>query len=168
MEKEQPKRLGNPALYKPWFKVIVFAASMAIFAVAGIQGFATNSPESYTVVNSFFAILLALAAVCFSFSRTAAAETVADRVTFAGERLLHGAILVVTTTVLRYAAFKLTGNAASVSEMHIAIAIPVGLLLAFCGAIFISGLVFASTGIRVLSDVLIDRMFRHDDWDDIA
>jgi hypothetical protein len=161
-------RLGNPTLYKPWFRSIVAIAGLSVFGVFGLIGFATNSSESYTLVNSLFAILLALAAVCFSFARTALDQATADRVMFAGERLLHACILFATTTLLKYVVFRLAGSPESVGDLHLAVAIPVGLFLAFCSAIFIYGITFATTGVRVISDVLIERMFRHDDWDDIA
>ncbi|MDA0365986.1 MAG: hypothetical protein O2843_09000 [Chloroflexi bacterium] len=37
----------------------------------------------------------------------------------------------------------------------------------FVGAIFSSGVLFAHTGLRVLNDLLLLRMTREHDWDDL-
>lgn len=164
MTEQKPARLGNPSHYKPVFRIIVNIAGLAVALYATLS-FPSNSAASYTVTNSFFATLLAFAAVCFSFARAISEPSIADRITFAGERFLHAAIIVIATTAIRYVSFKVTA-AQSFEDMHVAVAVGVGIVLFCCWVVFGIGVVFASSGLRIISDVLNDRMFRHDDWDD--
>ena len=85
---------------------------------------------------------------------------------FAGERFLHGALLVLVASLLKYFVYALVKLPfiAKLSYAETSILFTVGLLAAI---IFSNGILFAHTGLRVLNDLLLLRFTRHKDWDDI-
>lgn len=85
---------------------------------------------------------------------------------FAGERLLHGAIVVLVSSLLKYLVFVLLDqpHITRTPFVHDVIPLTAGV---FVGAIFSSGVLFAHTGLRVLNDLLLLRMTREHDWDDL-
>jgi hypothetical protein len=105
-------------------------------------------------------------ALSFSFAR-AAEEELRDRITFAGERILHGAILVLVVSIIKYFIYLLyrIPEFAASSWAAPVVTYSVGMLIAI---VFLNGVLFAHTGLRVLNDLLLQRFTRHPDWDDIA
>jgi len=122
--------------------------------------------DTSTITNTAFAIMATLAALSFSFAR-AAEEELKDRITFAGERLLHGAILVLVVSIIKYFIYLLyqVPEFAASSWAEPVVAYSIGALIAI---VFSNGVLFAHTGLRVLNDLLLLRFTRHPDWDDIA
>lgn len=123
--------------------------------------------DTTALTNAGFAIMASLAALSFSFARVIEAEDLRDRVMFAGERLLHGAILVLVASLLKYfvlLSLKLP-TFATPSGYEVALVFTVGMLVAI---VFTNAVMFAHTGLRVLNDLLLMRFTRHHDWDDIV
>lgn len=148
-------------LYKA--PVAVVGLLGAMYAVVLVLRF---EEDTSIITNAAFAVMATLAALCFSFAR-AAEEILRDRITFAGERFLHGAILVIVVSIIKYFIYLLHQEpvfnesrwAGPVVEYSIGILIAV---------VFANGVLFAHTGLRVLSDLLLSRFTRHADWDDIG
>jgi hypothetical protein len=114
---------------------------------------------------NFIALILELAALSFSFARVVESENLRNRVMFAGERLLHGGILVLVASLMKYVMLGLVllPLVADTPLVHGAIHLTIGMLACL---IFSNGVLFAHTGLRVLNDILLLRMTREKDWDD--
>ncbi len=141
--------------------------------LVGILGFLYTAQIAFnyrqdttSVTNAGFAIMATLAALSFSFARVVESDELKDRITFAGERLLHGAILVLIASILKYFIFALLKlpSFANSTRIEVVLSFTVGMLTAL---IFGSGVLFAHTGLRVLNDLLLLRFTRHKDWDDL-
>jgi len=122
--------------------------------------------DTTNVTNAAFVIMASLAALGFSFARVVESEELRNRITFAGERLLHGAILVLVASMLKYVmiSFFALPSIAKLTAVRTITEFTIGLLVA---VIFSNGVLFALTGLRVLNDILLLRMTREKDWDDI-
>ena len=154
----------QPILYRPLIRVAVAVGGvlLPLWALLGVIG---NSDESYVITNAAVAVLLAAAGICFSFSGAISDEAVTDRIVFAGERLFHGSLLIALSTGLRYMMFIVYPEPFSGSTtVAVLMWIPMFLII----WVFVMGCLFAGTGIRVIIDILNDRMFRYRDWDDVA
>ena len=118
------------------------------------------------ITNAAFAIMATFAALSFSFARVIESETLRDRVMYAGERLLHGALLVLVTSVLKYFIFLLykIPTFAGLPILKFVVSFTFSLIGA---SIFLMGVIFAHTGLRILNDLLLSRIARHKDWDDL-
>ncbi len=119
------------------------------------------------VTTACFAVILSLAAISFSFARVIESDKLKDRIMFAGERLLHGAISILTASILKYFLFLILKFPpfASSGKVGLVLTFTIGL---FAGLIFTNGILYAHTGLRVLNDLLLLRFTRHEDWDDIV
>lgn len=118
------------------------------------------------ITNAAFAVMATLSALSFSFARVIETDARRDRVMFAGERLLHGAILVLVASLLKYLLFLLYSSATFTFAgwpEHVT-TYTVGMLTAI---VFGNGIMFAHTGLRVLNDLLLKRFTRREDWDDM-
>ena len=155
----------QPLLIRFVYKAPVFLIGFAGFIYA--TSMVVNYREDTTNISiASFVIMMSLAAISFSFARVVETEELKDRIMFAGERILHGAILVLVASVLKFFIFVLIKNpiiATSVT-LETALKFTVGLLVAI---IFSNGVLFAHTGLRVLNDLLLLRLTRHKDWDDL-
>ena len=122
--------------------------------------------DTTTVTNAGFAIMASLAAISFSFARVVGSKKLKDRIMFAGERLLHASILILVASILKYFVFLVLKYPplANSAQVETVLSFTVGLL---AGLIFLNGVLFAHTGLRVLNDLLVLRFTRHKDWDDI-
>lgn len=122
--------------------------------------------DTTAITNAGFALMASLAAISFSFARVVETDELKDRIMFAGERLLHGALLILIASILKYFVFlvltfpPLAGSA----KIETTLLFTVGILAAL---IFSNGVLFAHTGLRVLNDLLLLRFTRHKDWYDI-
>jgi hypothetical protein len=135
----------------------------AMYAVSMVFNYRENTTN---ITNAGFAIMATLAALSFSFARVVESDELKDRIMFAGERLLHGAILVLVVSILKYFMFMLLKlpSLSSSATLELVLSFTVGLLAA---VIFSNGVLFAHTGLRVLNDLLLLRFTRHKDWDDL-
>lgn len=122
--------------------------------------------DTTSITNASFAIMVSLAAVSFSFARVVESDELKDRIMFAGERLLHAAILVLIASILKYFVFLILKfpPLADSPQVETTLLFSLGLLGAL---IFSNGVLYAHTGLRVLNDLLILRFTRYKDWDDI-
>jgi len=155
---------------QPFFVRFVYKAPLVLLAAVGFV-YATNLFFNYrsdttNVTNAAFVIMASLAALGFSFARVVESEELRNRITFAGERLLHGAILVLVASMLKYVmiSFFALPSIAKLTAVRTITEFTIGLLVA---VIFSNGVLFALTGLRVLNDILLLRMTREKDWDDI-
>ena len=123
--------------------------------------------DSTNVTNAGFAIVASLAAISFSFARVLEDAHDRDRIVFAGERLLQGAILILVASILKYFVFLILKSSyfANSSAVETALSLTIGL---FAALIFSNGILFAHTGLKVLNDFLLTRLTRYKDWDDIV
>jgi hypothetical protein len=140
---------------------------LAIFCAGplGVLLFIDIENDSNSLFNAVFSVMLGLSAMCFSFSGAQKDIYIADRLLFAGERLLHGAILVIVTSLVKYLAFK-ANNFIDIASANILVKGVFWSMIVIGGTVFANGLLFAHTGIRILNDLLILRMVRHEDWDE--
>ncbi|MDR6962119.1 hypothetical protein [Shewanella putrefaciens] len=159
METQQPK-IVNFVYKAPVVLAILFTGMYGLILFIDV----TN--DSTTLINAAFAVMLGLSAICFSIAVAQKDKRISDRLLFAGERLLHGAILVIVTSLIKYLLFKVNYviDIASANEFVKCIFWSVNI---FACVVFLNGLFFAHTGIRILNDLLILRMTRHRDWDDM-
>ena len=156
-------------IQQPKFIRFIYKAPVAIAGLFGIL-YATQlvvrfNDDTSAITNGAFAVMATLAALSFSFAR-AAEEELRDRITFAGERLLHGAILVLIVSIIKHFIYIIY-QTQELQETNWA----VPLLQYFVGPIlfvvFFNGVLFAHTGLKVLNDLLLMRFTRQRDWDDI-
>lgn len=148
-------------VYKaPLALAVIMGALYAMVIVFNFREDTTN------ITNAGFAIMASLAAISFSFARVVETDLLRDRIMFAGERLLHGAILMLTASVLKYFVFLILNLPifAVSTLVESVLMFTVGLLSAL---IFINGILFAHAGLRVLNDLLLLRFTRQEDWDNL-
>lgn len=158
------KLTRQPLIIRIVYKTPVLLIGLIGFIYAIILVMRFNQDTSI-ITNSAFAIMATLSALSFSFAR-AAEEELRDRITFAGERFLHGAIIVLTVSIAKYIIYL----AFQSPTIHSAywknlLSFPVGIVLA---VVFANGILFAHTGLRVLNDLLLMRYTRYSDWDDLV
>ncbi len=122
--------------------------------------------DTTNITNAGFAIMATLSALSFSWARVVESDELKDRLMFAGERLLHGTLLVLVASILKYCIFSLLKlpYITNSAILEGAIKFTVGSLSML---IFFNAVLFAHTGLRVLNDLLLLRFTRHRDWDDI-
>ena len=122
--------------------------------------------DTIHITNAAFVIIASLSAISFSFARTIDSKELSDRVTFAGERFLHGAILVLTASIIKYFIFIVLKISYFENTMWASttLTLTIGVL---ASVVFLNGVMFAHTGLRVLNDLLLSRMTRHKDWDNM-
>ena len=157
-------------IQQPRIVQFVYRAPVTIIGIVGfVYAFLLMvrfKEDTTLITNTAFAIIATLAALSFSFARVIETDELKDRVMFAGERLLHGAILVIVASILKYFLFLLYGLPAfgASTWLTFATSLTVGVLT---GLVFANGIMFAHTGLRVLNDLLLLRFTRHKDWDDL-
>ena len=100
-----------PGLIRSAGRFVLLAGLLATVAVVGVYVYhLANNVRSDTtaITNGAFLITGTLAALCFSWSQSLLPED-ADRgrVLYAGERLLHASLFLITASVLKYAALTL-------------------------------------------------------------
>jgi len=148
----------------------IYKAPVVILWLAGAQyifHMVSNYREDTTnITNAGFAIMATLAALSFSFARVIESEELKDRVMFAGERFLHGAILTVVATILKYFIFAMLKNPffSNSVKLEVVLSFTIGMLVSL---MFFYGFMYAHTGLRVLNDLLLLRFTRHKDWDNL-
>jgi len=153
-------------------RIIQFIYKAPVFLI-GIVGYyfaillILNYREDTTkITNAGFAIMATLSALSFSFARVVETSELKDRLMFAGERFLHGGLLTLVASLLKYfvSAFIKFPAISNLGYAEQTIQFSIGLLIAI---IFVNGVLFAHTGLRVLNDLLLLRFTRHKDWDDM-
>jgi len=157
--------IEQPRIIRFVYKAPLVLAAFMGFAYGIFMIFNYRS-DTTSITNAGFAIMASLAAISFSFARVIESDELKDRIMFAGERLLHAAILILTASILKYFVFLILKFPpfASSAKVETALLFTIGLLAAL---IFSNGVLFAHTGLRVLNDLLLLRFTRYKDWDDI-
>jgi hypothetical protein len=143
--------------------VVLVAFLAYLYAIRMIFNYREDTTN---VTNAGFAIMASLAALSFSFARVVESDALKDRIMFAGERLLHGGELVLVASILKYFIIALLKLPlfADATKIEVALSFSIGMLAA---VIFSNGVLFAHRGLRVLNDLLLLRVTRHKDWDDL-
>lgn len=152
-----------PPLYKQAFN-LVLNITIYLVMIWGILNYINFKQPSNDIFNGAFAILLGIAAICFSFSDKIKDKYLSDRLLFAAERLVHGSLLVLIAVALRYVALSILGDK-EIESSPLWLSIPIATTVILGGIAFSNGMIFAQKGLRILFDLLNDRMFRHKDWD---
>lgn len=122
--------------------------------------------DTTNITNVAFVIMATLSALAFTFAQAMDQADIKDRLVFSGERLLHGALLVLIGSILKYfiVAFVNYQLISKYEYLVIVTKFTIGMLV---GIIFTNGVLFAHTGLRILNDLLLLRFTRHKYWDDI-
>jgi hypothetical protein len=165
---EEMRQRPGKSISRSWV-AFTFKAPVALVGLLGgvyaISLIVRFREDTTPITNTGFAIMATLAALSFSFARVIENEGLRDRVAFAGERLLHGALLVLVASILKYFIFllyRIPTFAGSIIEHVTTFA------FASVGAgIFALGVTFSHTGLRILNDLLVLRIARHKDWDNL-
>jgi hypothetical protein len=158
--------------YRKYLALFAIKGSLVLILVIGSLYvtllLARYDKDTTHITNGAFAITASLASLCFSCSRALnAGDEDRDRFTYAGERLLHASILLITASILKYAVLAVwsTGFGQSHSSLVPALTIPIGVSVTF---LFTFALLNAHTGLRVCGNLLWDRANRYDDHDKIV
>ncbi len=134
----------------------------AVYAVTVLANFAEDTTD---IINVALGITAVLAGLCFAMSASVdLAEKVKDRVNYAGERFFHAAIFFLLATILKYAAVGIGGHA-FVRERELLSALLTAPFHFFAVSLFIYAVLDAHTGLRIINDLLWDRLHRMKDWD---
>jgi hypothetical protein len=157
--------IDQPRIIQFVYKAPVFLIGLMgfLYAIYMMVNFRENT---IAITNTGFVVLATLAALSFSFARVVESDELKDRILFAGERFLHGAILILIASILKYFIFLVLKNPifSSSVKLELGLSFTIGVL---AGIIFSNGVLFAHTGLRVLNDLLLMRFTRHSDWDDL-
>jgi len=162
-------RLGK--LWDAWGETSYFLTTKLVLLVVWIVGFVLMvgflndlERDTTTITNSTFAILGSLAALSFSASRAIQEpKEDSDRILYSGERFLHGAILVLTASIIKYgylsaAPFLPNWLPPPLPKIvGVAVGTPVPILFFFA-------LNSAHGGLLVLNGILWHRLRRHPEW----
>lgn len=125
------------------------------------------SKDTTAITNVAFAIVASLAALSFSCARAIEKSPEdKDRFTYAGERYMHAAILLLIASVIKYALLSLQANELISSLEWLVQGLRYG-MGSFVGILFFWALMSAHTGLKVINDLLWSRIRRQPDWDDI-
>ena len=128
--------------------------------------FANLKEDTTTITNVAFGAVATLAALAFSCARAIKdSDQASDRFAYAGERFLHGAILLMSASLLKYAYLRAESSRvldpAGLPWMLLTTAL--GLVV---GVLFFWALSSAHGGLIVLNKLLWARLNRYPDWDD--
>jgi hypothetical protein len=95
-----------------YYKFYILLADFALWLVFGVlvASFITNNKFEISLLISFFGVLITIANVSFSFARSLDNDSDKKTVNFAAERLLHAAIILVYTSILRYTIIQIKLN----------------------------------------------------------
>src|SRR5438067_11110161 len=100
----QREETGTPKIRR-WVSFL-FKMPIAVIGLLGgvyaILLIVRFKEDTTSITNGTFAIMATLAALSFSFARVVETEAVRDRLMFAGGRLLHGALLVLVASIIKY------------------------------------------------------------------
>jgi hypothetical protein len=157
-------------IQQPWPVRFVYKAPVVLLGAVGylyaLRLVLNYAEDTTRITTAAFAIMVSLAGVSFSFARVVESEDLRDRLMFAGERILHGAILVLVSSLLKYFLF-VSVTSSSVASIQRFSPLAVGTVGVLAGLIFGNGVLFAHTCLRILNDLLLHRMTRQRDWDDM-
>lgn len=133
-----------------------------IYAINVLANFSKNTTE---IINVAVAITGALAGLCFAMSATVDLKDMTkDRINYAGERFFHAAIFFLLATILKYAALSISSYDL-LKGNGLLVALLTGPFHMFVVAMFMYAVLDAHSGIRVINDILWERLHRIKDWD---
>ncbi len=153
--------------YKQRSTRFVIGFSLVLLLIIGVFYvvllLARYDKDTTNVTNGAFVITATLAALCFSCSSALNAnDKDKGRFTYAGERLMHASILLITASIIKYGALAVqsTGFAQAHSRLVPLLIMPLGLSVT---PLFIFALLSAHIGLQVCGDLLWPRLNRYDD-----
>jgi len=149
-------------LIESWLSVVLLAIVGCYYV---IEIFANLSQDTTSITNIAFGITASLSTISFSCARTLQKpEDHKDRFAYAGERFFHASVMLITASILKYAALSLGSLSGRgyilgfLTGVYVAIGFIVGMLfmVAFCNAYL---------GFRILNDLLWCRAYRSKEYD---
>ena len=127
--------------------------------------------DTTAITNVAFGIIVTLSALSFSCSKAINdSPEDKDKFTFAGERFLHSAVLLITASILKYGSIEL--GIVKISNTHFLEVAHWGVLILssipglLVGILFFWALNSAHGGMVILNKLLWKRHHRFADWDD--
>lgn len=166
---EQPKIIQY--IYKAPVLLVLLFGYFAVIKIAF-----SYDENALKITLSGFAIIATFSALSFSYARVIESEKLKDRLMFAGERFLHGGIFVITSSLIKYLSYQIIEyefqylkNFSEPIQFIFAgtESVVFFLLNVLIGVIFLTGILFSHTGLKVLNDLLLLRFTRRKDWDDM-
>jgi len=148
-------------------KVPVIAAFFigGIYAIFVLANFSKDTTE---IINVAVAITGALSGLCFAMSATVDLKNkIKDRINYAGERFFHAAIFFLIATILKYAALSISSYEFLKGKDTLIVLLTSPFHI-FVVAMFMVAVSDAHSGIRVINDILWERLHRIKDWDKLA
>ena len=142
-------------------------AALAVASYFTFKMFIDYKTDTTAISNGAFVIVASLAALTFSWARVLGTEKdIQDRLTFAGERLFHAAVMLLVASVPKYGVLSLMQNSwiSDHLELEIMLTSVSGLT---AGSLFLAAVMSAHTGVRIINDSLLQRLRRYSDSDDI-
>lgn len=114
--------------------------------------------DTTTITNAGFALMASLAALCFSYARCLDDQpSMRSEVIHAGERFFHAAILLLTASLIKYAALACMEDPAPVEVLNAVLEV-VGQIFGYVALLlFVRASFFASTATIQITDHLWRR-----------
>jgi len=129
--------------------------------------FANLQEDTTSITNTAFAITATLTALSFSCARAITGSTeVSDQFTYSGERFFHGALILLSASLLKYA-YLSAQSSEFVNTSGVAWNILSSVIGVMVGVLFFWALSSAHGGLLVLNNLLWTRYSRHPKWDDL-
>lgn len=167
-EKPKEKMVTRFLNFTVAYNNFIFGLADWIIELCGIYVFviliSQFKESNLTVGIALIAILTALGSSCFGYSRAIdPQETHREKIVFSGERLLHGAVLGVLGLILKL----IQNNVEKVPWAHqieFVETIIQWLARITSFTLFVSAVVMATRGIRLLNKTLHELANRHSEW----
>jgi len=137
----------------------------AYYVGAALQGF---SQDTTIVFNLAFGITAALSGLCFAMASNIEKNNVQKRrVTYSGERFLHGSIAFLIGSILKYAALELHAED-WITPIHWAMNFLEISFHTLAIPLFIWGVLDSHSGIMITNNILWERLYDDKDWDSLS
>lgn len=120
------------------------------------------------IINVAVAVTASLAGLCFAMSASVSFQDIKkDRINYAGERFFHAAIFLVTASVLKYSALSIRNYELLEGREVLAVLLttPINFLVV---PLFFYAVFNGHSGVRVMNDILWERMHNIKDWDKLT
>jgi hypothetical protein len=161
------------AIWGYWMRAVYFLftrISVLLVFFVGLYWtyvvFASLKEDTTTITNAAFAVAATLAALSFSCARAVTDSVEAsDRFTYAGERFLHGAVMLLCASLLKYAYLRAESSGLLDSRI-LSWTVLTEIIGIMVGVLFFWALSSAHGGLIVLNKLLWTRFNRYPDWDD--
>lgn len=133
-----------------------------IYTITILTNFSNDTTE---IINIAVVVTGALSGLCFAMSATVDVKhKIKERINYAGERFFHAAIFFLLAAILKYAALSISSyELLKGKELLITLlTIP---FHTFVLAMFMYAVLDSHSGVRIINDILWERLHRIKDWD---